>query len=364
MVELTLLIVVFLAMMFAPLSIGFLSLNRAKDNRLIIRSENRKDHRYFAQSFNTMLERAISRAPGETVIRLSKDETLLQAESIPPNAKVISSIVLAASDFYTNGIQQFDKEICAQRNAFIGPNCMLRAIAVKGDLVFEANCKVIRWADAQGKIVVKTGTTLGMSCSSLQEISLETGCAFRRLYAPAISVTRADGRAAKDSLPLAKENEHQHAEWLHDVRMIKDYSSIRTTIIAQKSLRIGSYATILGDIRSERKLYIGEGTVIAGNVFCDGYVVLESGVHIKGVVFSQGSIYCGPDCRVGGNGSMKSLVAKENIVLGEGFAVNGYVHCERIGRTASTKEFSKLTPEWVWEDDEMIEEGALDYGVA
>jgi cytoskeletal protein CcmA (bactofilin family) len=370
MAEFVVLATVFLLMMCAPLLMGILSLDKGSDNKLSIRSDNRRNPRYFAQSFGTMVEGAVREGSGAANIMLSKQEQLMLAETIPPSLRRVDVVVLASECFSVGDGRRFAKEIYARQDITFGKDCIARAVMAAGDLAFSQNCKVVRWADAQGCVSASAGTTLGMSCSSLQRISLEPGCAFRRLYAPEICVTSTVEQVLPQPLGLLPgllsecSAGKRYTEWLFNVREIKGGSIVRNTIVTRKNLRIGKYATVLGDIRSDRSLHIGCGSVITGNIFSDGYVVLEQGVWVQGVVFTQQSVYCGPQCRVGKDGSIKSLIAKETIALGEGSVINGYVHCERIGRTVSHKEFAKLLPPWIWDDDEMVEEGALDYGAA
>jgi cytoskeletal protein CcmA (bactofilin family) len=370
MAEFIMLATVFLLMMCAPLLMGILSLEKGSDNKLSIRSDNRKNPRYFAQSFGAMMEGAVREGFGAANIMLSKQEQVMLAEAIPPSLHRVDAVVLASECFSAGDGRRFAKEIYARQDITFGNDCIARAVMAAGNLVFSQNCKVVRWADAQGYVSARAGTTLGMSCSSLQRISLEPGCAFRRLYAPEIRVTSTTEHALPQSpgfLPslLSEHSDGRHyTEWLSNVREIKSGSVVRNTIVTRKNLRIGKYVTVFGDIRSDRSLHIGCGSVITGNIFSDGHVVLEQGVWVQGVIFTQQSIYCGPQCRVGKDGSIKSLIAKETIALGEGSVINGYVHCERIGHTASRKELAKLIPPWIWDDDEMVEEGALDYGAA
>ena len=335
--------ITFVAMMFAPLIMGYISLDRRHDHALPIRQDNTKNPRYFSMAFKALVEAALQKYEGKGTVYLSKDENLSFAKDIPIGPEQFDSLVVAEEPFRNNDIKYFSKEIYAKRGASIGPNCVVRAIASNAVLIFRENCTVIRWADAEDGLYALAGCNLGISASSASIIMLNVDCSFTRLFAPEIYVS-ADFSKVKPVSSLSRlVNSNKQTTRNTSTSMALDSVApddvVDCSIISGAGLSLYEGCTVYGDVKSNKDIRIQKGVTITGNVFAEGNIIIEEAVYIGGVVFTQESVFLGPRCEVGRYGVTKSVVARESIILCEGSTVYGYVHCERGGQTVSEDDF-------------------------
>lgn len=338
--------ITFAAMMFAPLIMGYISLDRKHDHTLPIRQENTKNPRYFSQAFKALVEAALQKYAGQGTVYLSRDENLCFAKDIPVNIEQFDCLVVAEDPFRSNNVQFFSKEIYAKSGASIGPDCVVRAIASNAMLIFKEGCSVIRWADAEEGLYAQRGCNLGISASSASIIMLSIDCSFNRLFAPEIYVS-ADLSKAKPVSSLSRlVNTNRpmapNTSASLELDSVAPDDVVDCSIISRAGLSLYESCTVYGDVKSNKDICIQKGVTVTGNVFAEGNVVIEEDVYIGGVVFSQESVFLGPRCEVGRYGVTKSIVARESVILCEGSTVYGYVHCERGGCTVSEDEFPDM----------------------
>lgn len=337
---------VFGVMLLAPLVLGYFSIDRGVDNALVIRQNNIRDARYFSRAFTKLIEKALGKYSGQGTIYLSKEEELAFAEDVPGGSPEWNTLVVAHQPFDSAGVGFFTKEIYAKQGARIGPNCDVRAIASGRQLVLEENCRVLRWADAEEELCARQGCDLGISASSGQSITLDVGCRFDRLYAPEVLVAGGFSEREADHNPArllaTGRKTKKSTEQRFDVSSVGANTEIYNTIISKSGIRIGESATVYGDVKSAKGIHIQRGAAVIGNVFAEGDIVIEEDVYIGGVVFTQESVFVGARSEIGRYGVIKSLVAREEIVLCNGAAVFGYVHCERGGRTVNEEDFADI----------------------
>lgn len=338
--------VTFVAMMFAPLIMGYISIDRSHDHALPIRQDNAKNPRYFSMAFKVLVEAALQKYAGQGTVYLSKDENLSFAKDIPAGIEQFDSLVVAEAPFRSKNIQYFSKEIYAKRGASIGPNCVVRAIASNAMLIFKEDCTVIRWADAEEGLYALSGCNLGISASSASIIMLNINCSFNRLFAPEIHVATDFSKVKPgDSLSRligANKQIIRNTDISKQLSSVSPDEIVDCSVISVGELSLYEGCTVYGDIKSNKSVRIQKGVRITGNVFAEGNIIVDEDVYIGGVMFSQENILLGPRCQVGRYGATKSIVARETIVLCEGSTVYGYVHCERGGCTVYEDEFPDI----------------------
>lgn len=338
--------VVFVVMLLAPLMMGYFAIDRSEDSTLIIRRDNIRDPRYFSRAFGKLVENALAAYNGEGTIHLSREEPLTFAEDIPAGADQFDTLVVAQQTFSSGEVRQFSKEIYARHDASLQAGCKVRAIASGQRLVMEENCGVLRWVDAETGLYARSGCDLGISASSGSCITLDVGCSFDRLYAPEIIVEHdfQTGEVDQGLLRLLSTQRPtgKSAQVRFNVRSVGAGAVMDNTLITRHNLCIDENAVVYGDVKGGKNIRIRSGAIISGNVFADGDIVVEDNVYIGGVVFSQESVFLGTDSVVGRFGAIKSLIAREEIVLCNGSAVFGYIHCERGGRTVDEREFAEV----------------------
>ena len=327
----TVLAFVYLALMLFPFFLARSALEPSKARSLVVKDDNVRDPRYFPKAFVALMEHALTSYDGDGTIRLSKPETLLEPPL--PDGDLISAVVYARGDFVPVGARTFEKEIYCRGNGALPAQTMLRAIACRGALAIGEGCELARWADGEASLTVSPGCRLGISASSGARLSVAKDCTFRRLYAPEI-------RVGEPVLPAIDPPPVPLGGEIHrDTGDIEDFGIIEGDVVAMDSLTIGEGAEIRGSIKSRKHVHVKRGARILGNLVSNGNLVLERDVFIGGVVFSQSWAYIGPDCQIGRAGRIKSVVARDGVVLAEGARVFGYVGGERDGRTVAAEEF-------------------------
>jgi len=333
-------------MMFAPLVMGYLTLDRKHDHTLPIRQDNTKNPRYFSKAFKALVEAALLKYEGKGTVYLSKDENLCFAKDIPVNIEQFDSLVVAEEAFHSNGIQYFSKEIYAKRGASIGPNCVVRAIASNAVLIFKEGCSVIRWADAEEGLYALRDCNLGVSASSASIIMLNLDCSFTRLFAHEIYVcadfSKVKPLSSLSRLVTANKQTTRNTSTSVELESVSPDEVLDCSIVSKAGLSLYEGCTVLGDVKSNKGIRIQKGVSITGNVFAEGNVVIEEDAYIGGAIFTQESVFLGPRCEVGRYGVTKSIVARESVILCEGSTVYGYIHCERGGCTVSEDEFPDM----------------------
>lgn len=320
----------YLVLLLLPFMLANSSLDVGTKHSLVVKSENLRDPRYFSKAFGAMMERALKTYDGSGVIRLSKPEVL----AIPPlsDEETVEAVVLAQKSFAPTGPRVFQKEIYCQSDARIPEGTRLRAITCNGELTFMQNCDLGRWADGVVSMTVMEGCHLGISASSANRLVIAAGCTFRRLYAPEIQIGEA-GPIQNPPEPDVCTDVRQ------DVTEVPDLERLEGDVICVKNFMVGERAEITGSLKTRKHAHIKSGARIMGNLIADGNIVLERNVFVGGIVFSQSWIYIGPDCQIGRAGRIKSVVARDGIVLAEGARVFGYVSGEHDGSTIPAEEY-------------------------
>jgi cytoskeletal protein CcmA (bactofilin family) len=322
--------VVFLVLLSLPFAVSLLSVQKSREVSLIVKSDNVRDPRYFSNSFRALVDKGIDRE--NRTIKMSKLEPFLYADEIA--GSTCNTIVIAESRFRPLGVTYFSKEIFAESTADIPANTRMRAIACLDKMEIGENCAVIRWADAEKQLTVLGGCTLGMNASSGERIHIAPGCTFRRLYAPEIVIGLQAVKTVR--IPL---DPTLYTERLTNPDGIAPNETIRKTIVTEHSLEIGEGAVVMGSVKSTHHIYIRANARINGNVIADGVIIIDEGAQILGTAFSQDSILVGPGAEIGVKPKIKSLIARQTIVLCETAKVYGYVGCEVESFTISKESF-------------------------
>lgn len=332
MIRLLLIALLFLSLMALPFVVAMVTNKRIHDVSLMVRYDNVRDPRYFAKSFGAMMEHGLQSYTGGGTIRLSREEKL----SVPPlRADVCETLLYAAENFAPETAITFTKELYGRGAIVLPPGTHVRAAQSRTRLTLGEGCEVVRWVDGEICLRAEKNCDLGISASSARELYVEVGCNFRRLYAPEIFIGGA-------SVPESPVSERIEKEIERDIRRVKQGEIIEKTLVRKADLIIEENAVIYGSVKSTGTLHVRAGTVITGNAVADGEVVLERGVRVGGIVFSQENALLGPGVQVGARGKIKSVIAKNRVVLSEGAHIYGYVNCEHTGVSVSAEEFARI----------------------
>lgn len=337
-----LIVVIFGLMTVFPFLLS-LGIPKEEQATLVVRSDNGRDPRYFVQSFKKMIKNTLDNGAENGVLSLSRPEPFFYAEVLPEKEEIIDRIVICKEDFWAKQNMIFDKEIYSERNVVLAKGTQARAVAAKKLFLQEGNT-IFRWSDGEEEMYAGRGCDLGISATSREYLQVMENCTFRRLYAPQVDIlAQAENKKRERKNPevdnrmgIKTETERELAE--KDVKVIGKNRVINGNVITRYSLVIEEGAIIFGHVKSRKGILVKKGARIDGNMFANKKIVLGEDVYLAGNLFSQRDICVGPGCVIGQKGKIKSVIAKENILLCENVTVYGYVGCEEIGRTVLRKE--------------------------
>ncbi|MEG0932978.1 MAG: DHHW family protein [Lachnospiraceae bacterium] len=339
-------VVLSFVLMIAPIVVAFISSRLEKSKPLYIRQENSKNPRYFSISFCKMFEEAWKKYDGNGVLKLSKEEHVIEADKtdLLPDTVCEEIVCSWGKDFTPPAGIQFNKEIYARQNATLIAAKNIRAIACRKNLYIGANTHLTRWADAFGDVTVEENCNLGISVTSKNNIHIGKNSSFRRLYAKEIVFDKADEN--KKSTQLERElkeiekslnrSQDVYKQVERGIRQVNENNTdenkrFNASIITKHKLLILNGYSVQGDVRSHKSVRLDIGAVVCGNIFAEGDVFLENGTRVYGDIFSQGNIYMEDNVSVGQYGKTKSVIARGSIRIGHGCQIFGFVSAEKGG---------------------------------
>lgn len=271
----------FLIFLFLPFIPSFIELFLKRDAKPIpIDLEYKKDPDYFTKRFIKLLNDALKNLNIQELKETTptKLELIKETWIVFPGDETLTENTINTPAVFTKGAiflqnHTFKRELAVLGNTVFKNTCIARALYVKGDCIIEAPVRIARWVHVEGTLIVNSYADLGVSVYA-REIKINGKATFKRAYAQKIEV-------------LNKNND----------------------------------ANLQG--RSGSKVII-----VNGNIFRDDDVEIEGNVWIKGNIFSQKSIILKNGVVVGEEGKVKSVVARDKILIKGPFRVYGYLHSE------------------------------------
>lgn len=325
-------VALFLVLTFLPIVVSLASIKHKK--ALEIRSDNVKDPRYFAKSFNHLIEKAMKNHDGSDMIRLSRQEAFIRGMGEPFVNQTYNQLLYQEAHDFVAENAVFEKEVWAGRDARLVQNVDVRAIACMHNLTIGDGSIIRRWADGVASCTVGKGCELGISTSSRDKLSVAKDCKFRRLYAPVIRIGEMDNKPMINDFSVKASDDIEHY-WDH----VDKESVIDTSVVSTGDLTVREGCTIYGSVKSNGDLHICQGAFISGNVFSDGTIVLENDVRVYGHVFSQKDVYIGYDTVIGMDEHIKSVIGRDRVSISERVIIFGYVSTEGEGKTIAADDF-------------------------
>lgn len=336
------LILLFIALLMAPIMWSTLWYNKSRDNTLFVRQERTRDPRYFARSFEEKFLKGLMEQENNEVM-LSRKEKVTYMHEVTPGEECTTLVAIAPEMDNVPKDTTFQKEIYAFGDVHFREGASFRAVKANGRMIFEKGTKYIRWADANGAVAVYDDCDLGISLTSGTAISLGKNCSFRRLYAPIIRTGIYPGEEftkAKAKISFVYELDPVEGErtWAKRVNSdyVEDNNIANSSFVSHSKLVVDEGIIVRGSVRALRSVHLADGCVICGNVFANGDVHIGAGTVVLGNVFTQGNIYCEEGTIIGREGRICSLVARGNITFEKNCTVYGYVSNERGGYSCPT----------------------------
>ncbi len=330
-------IAIFAIMLLFPLVMSALSARQDPGKALDIDQNRSRNPRYFGLSFAALMEKALERYQGDGSIMISKQETLLLADTMEPESfpEVCTNVVYAAEkSFRPPAGVSFEKEIYCAQNAYLDGIYQLRAIYGKKSVILGEGTKLARWADAEGTVTCYDHCDLGISVSSASELIIGRDCTFRRLYAPAISLGYSfDHGGAQPNQAAAMVKTVLRDNVVRNIRYVDDDHTdeqgiLAATIISKHAVSVLEGLTVQGHIRSHKSITIHDGATVCGNLFAEGDIYLGENARVLGNVFTQQRVITQNGVQIGQYGEIKSVIARDRIYFGADCKVYGYISSE------------------------------------
>lgn len=330
-------IIMFAVMLFFPVGFSLIVLRKTGGDVLVIQHKKARDARYFVKSFTRMFDKKWRSYDGSGKIKLSRVEKVIEADSTSEYPSVCDSIVFAENlDFRPPSGVQFEKEVYANKDAYIFGISMIRAICSKKNILLGDGTEILRWVDAEGILYVYDDCNLGISASSKAKITLGKNCTFRRLYAPAIFF----GKGIKDDSDIndwqtvnvksIEKNVIRNIKYVDDSLANED-GILSNTIITKYTLRVLNKLIVKGHIRSHKSVRICDNAMVYGNIFAEEDIYLGRNSRVFGSILSQQNIYIENGAIVGQYSKIKSVIARGKITCEKNCCVYGYVGSETYG---------------------------------
>ena len=268
----------------------------------------------------------------------------------------------------------FRREIYGQGRVETEAGVRLQSLAADGDMVLGADNDVARWVDAQGVIVIRSGTVVGSRASSLAGIELARGVSVQSLYAPIVCTAGyrpeahsggdADGAEAsfipatqavrREDLPHEGPRPHGRGSdklamprFLEGVRCTRldpgtwlvqedlnlpAGSRIEDNLIVKGTLTSGSQCVFLRDVKAAR-LELGERNHVVGNLTAEDLLQVGEGSFVARNIAAGSDVRLAAGVRVGRPEWLAVVSAAGEIILEQDVAVCGKLTASRWVRT-------------------------------
>jgi len=323
---------------------------------LDIDNRYRKDDRYFATSFDALIERAVGpapRPPGIHRVRLHDEESVKTIEGSLDLRPVDGprSILDIHGDLRVESGATIAKEVLVGGSAKIGEAVRLRALKASGSIDLGPHVDIERWIDTGARLAAGDGCRLGARATAADEIILGADIQFNLLSAPCIVVGAEElqscERLPAPSRPVAEFGDPKRCRPRADGALltdgdfiIPDGANAAGDVIARGDIRIGRQATIRGSLHSDADVRIGEGAVITGSVYAERMLHLGENAVISEHALTAGSAIIDSGARVGSPGRITTLLADGFVELNAGVVLYGRIVSAHGGVTRAAQNTS------------------------
>jgi cytoskeletal protein CcmA (bactofilin family) len=333
-------IIIFVLLLLFPLYGAWIAYKKNQGQALYINQSNARDPRYFARSFSRLFEVKWKNYDKSGSIKLSKKETVLEADFVVKYAEYVDSIVVAENRNFQPAARDtyFQKEIFAYKDAYLFNIEQVRAIYCKQNMIIGEDTKILRWADAEGVLIIQGFSDLGISTSSATQLIIKNSCTFKRLYAPIIYF----GDDVTRRLETVREKSSEYNRLIPSRKIKRDFRYVNEdclnedgiaefSIVTKHELVVLENIVLQGNIRSHKGIRICDGAVVCGNLFAEEDIVIGENVLIFGTVFTQGNVVAEPGAVLGQENKISSVIARDHVKLSENTILYGYLSAENGG---------------------------------
>lgn len=304
-------ILLFCCMLTLPIFIAYVYHMRKPGVPMYIKRDVKRDPRYFGQSFSSMVEHAVIDKEAHT-IKLRNLESYIDGDSFRNYPTSVGEVILSFKNKFDlpENVEVLEKELYCREDVNIsksGVHCS--AIYSGKNMILGNNTEIDKWVDSEGKLTIGNGSEIGVSATSGEKIHIMGNCGFKRLYAPEILF----GKRPRDP------------------EVSFDEIATEGHFSSKKTLMISKNTQTVANVRGYKNVKIGSHSKIKGNIFAEGDIEIGDDCVIYGNIFTQASIKIGKRCIIGEKGQIRSLIARDNIIIEEDVIVYGYISCEKGG---------------------------------
>ena len=339
MIYVILTILLFAIMAVFPIAFSLFALRRHSSEELIIPSLLVDNPKYFTDLYRSAFKYKWASKDEDNMVNYTfkKSEKIIEADKTIEYPIICNAIVYAENyDFVPPMSITFQKEIYANKNAYLLGIKSVNGIYCKQSLHLGSGIDIVRWVDAGGEITIEDNCSMGLITSSSTRIFMGKNCMFTKMLSPQIFLGFSEGDDFKASAKTEINNEKfYNNDIVRDIKYIDDdmkdeNGEIHKSVISQYDLSVIDDIKIKGDLRSHKSIRISDRAVVCGNIFAEEDIYLGEGCRVLGNVFTQGSIFFEPNVAVGQNGKIKSVIARDKIVFDKCCVVYGYIESEDI----------------------------------
>lgn len=337
-------IVLFTFLFILPIILASTYYRTQERKILFIDQDKIRDPRYFGKSYSSMVKENSLHIEDDE-IQLSKREKFIDGDRQKIPLDIVYEIVICReSEFVGTKGTTYNKEIYSAKDAYVESNSKIRAIYSESNIIIDEGTELLRWADAEGTLAIYDNCNLGISVSSGKRMSIGQNCKFRRMYAPEIYIGQYPIKLLhpmerKDKtvycLPVQRKIK-RNVRYISN-EMANEEGVVDYTIVSSEHIRVTENIIVLGDICSHQSVRLFDGAIVIGNIFAEGDVFLGINSCVIGNVFSQENVYLESGTTIGQRGTIRSLIARRNIILEPETFIFGYVSCEKGGKIARAK---------------------------
>lgn len=263
------------------------------------------------------------------------------AECLPPGAKRLRSLVLAAGHLDIPGELVCDREIFAEGRINIAHNAIVKSVLSHRDIAIGPRARVTRWVRSDRRLDVAEGASIKGWGSAGIEIALARRARFEHLDAPRIVFGRQAESAARSTQAdtfVRFDPPSRRGEQLGNGRnlSVPPGHTVKGDLIVSGQLHIGDGCRIFGQLRADKGIIIGQEVQIEGAVYADGPINIGNDCFISGPMISRSELRLGAGCQIGKRDALSTLAA-ETLIISEGCIAHGTVHAQRRGEVLDTR---------------------------
>ncbi|MGQ9557955.1 MAG: hypothetical protein ACUVTU_08355 [Desulfurispora sp.] len=209
-------------------------------------------------------------------------------------------------------------ELYVRQNVLVRENVKLRALATDGTFVaLPGHLTVMRWLDSGGSMVIGQQSSVTQATSK-RTLLLGPGCRLNILFAPTVRIVFQE-QLIENWRQLLQASPHPHH---------RPFQTASADLPVYPDKHIASGTTVAGHIKCEADIHIEDNCLIAGNILGHS-ITVGNNCCILGNIFALGSITIMPGSTIGQPHLLKTIYARQKIILHGNVTLHGKALAEK-----------------------------------